>query len=175
LEGRTGHVSVSARRQHSRRGFTQPRHRRHRRAGVAERPSRRARHPPSHRGRPDPGDHSGDRRLRQLHARGLTHGRTAGRASARCHPDRRTRHRRCAAVCRPLGNFAVSQHSKAWVDMAITDPRRAAATHPVLAGKPVVLVTVRGGSYRPGTPARAVTTRPDGCAAERRSPWSRLA
>jgi FMN-dependent NADH-azoreductase len=36
--------------------------------------------------------------------------------------------------------------------MVITDPRMAAGTQPILAGKPAVLVTVRGGNYRPGTP-----------------------
>lgn len=52
----------------------------------------------------------------------------------------------------PLYNFGVSQHFKTWVDMVITDPRMAAGAAPVLAGKPAVLVTVRGGNYRPGTP-----------------------
>jgi FMN-dependent NADH-azoreductase len=52
----------------------------------------------------------------------------------------------------PLYNFGVSQHFKAWVDMVVTDPRMAAGTQPVLAGKPAVLVTVRGGNYRPGAP-----------------------
>ena len=52
----------------------------------------------------------------------------------------------------PLYNFGVSQHFKTWVDMVITDPRMAAGTEPILAGKPAVLVTVRGGNYRPGTP-----------------------
>ena len=52
----------------------------------------------------------------------------------------------------PLYNFGVSQHFKTWVDMVITDPRMAAGAQPVLAGKPAVLVTVRGGNYRPGTP-----------------------
>jgi FMN-dependent NADH-azoreductase len=36
--------------------------------------------------------------------------------------------------------------------MVITDPRMAAGAPPILAGKPAVLVTVRGGSYQPGTP-----------------------
>ena len=49
--------------------------------------------------------------------------------------------------------------------MVIADPRMAAGTKPVLAGKPAVLVTLRGGNYRPGTPARDGTTKPDGCAA----------
>jgi FMN-dependent NADH-azoreductase len=52
----------------------------------------------------------------------------------------------------PLYNFGVSQHFKTWVDMVITDPRMAAGAPPILAGKPAVLVTVRGGSYQPGTP-----------------------
>ena len=52
----------------------------------------------------------------------------------------------------PLYNFGVSQHFKTWVDMVITDPRMAPGAQPILAGKPAVLVTVRGGNYRPGTP-----------------------
>jgi FMN-dependent NADH-azoreductase len=52
----------------------------------------------------------------------------------------------------PLYNFGVSQHFKAYVDLVIADPRMAAGTEPVLAGKPAVLVTVRGGSYGAGTP-----------------------
>jgi FMN-dependent NADH-azoreductase len=52
----------------------------------------------------------------------------------------------------PLYNFGVSQHFKTWVDMVIADPRMAAGTQPILAGKPAVLVTVHGGNYRPGTP-----------------------
>jgi FMN-dependent NADH-azoreductase len=52
----------------------------------------------------------------------------------------------------PLYNFGVSQHFKTWADMVITDPRMAAGTQPLLAGKPAVLVTVHGGNYRPGTP-----------------------
>jgi FMN-dependent NADH-azoreductase len=55
-------------------------------------------------------------------------------------------------VATPLYNFGVSQHFKTWVDMVITDPRMAAGTQPILAGKPAVLVTVRGGNYRPGSP-----------------------
>ena len=54
----------------------------------------------------------------------------------------------------PLYNFGVSQHFKAWVDMVVTDPRMAAGTQPILAGKPAVLVTVRGGNYRAGTPRK---------------------
>jgi FMN-dependent NADH-azoreductase len=52
----------------------------------------------------------------------------------------------------PLYNFGVSQHFKTWVDLVIADPRMAAGAEPVLEGKPAVLVTVRGGNYRSGTP-----------------------
>ena len=52
----------------------------------------------------------------------------------------------------PLYNWGVSQHFKAWVDLVVTDPRLAAGTEPAIAGKPAILVTVRGGGYSPGTP-----------------------
>jgi FMN-dependent NADH-azoreductase len=52
----------------------------------------------------------------------------------------------------PLYNFGVSQHIKAWIDLVVTDPRASAGGPPLLAGKPVVLATVRGGAYGPGTP-----------------------
>jgi FMN-dependent NADH-azoreductase len=52
----------------------------------------------------------------------------------------------------PLYNFGVSQHFKAWVDLVITDPRMGPAGTPATAGKPAVLVTVRGGAYGAGTP-----------------------
>ncbi|MCW2725561.1 MAG: hypothetical protein JWN35_2482 [Frankiales bacterium] len=52
----------------------------------------------------------------------------------------------------PLYNFGVSQHVKTWIDLVITDPRAGAGAAPLLAGKPVVLATVRGGAYGAGTP-----------------------
>ncbi len=52
----------------------------------------------------------------------------------------------------PLYNFGVSQHFKTWADLVIADPRMAAGVTPATAGKPAVLVTVRGGSYAAGTP-----------------------
>jgi FMN-dependent NADH-azoreductase len=52
----------------------------------------------------------------------------------------------------PLYNFGVSQHFKTWADVVISDPRMGSGAEPVTAGKPAVLVTVRGGSYAPGTP-----------------------
>ena len=50
----------------------------------------------------------------------------------------------------PLYNFGVSQHAKAWFDLVMTDPR--AKQGQLLASKPVVLATVRGGAYGTGTP-----------------------
>jgi FMN-dependent NADH-azoreductase len=52
----------------------------------------------------------------------------------------------------PLYNFGVSQHVKAWIDLILTDPRGLTTEGGLLAGKPVVLATVRGGSYAAGTP-----------------------
>jgi len=46
----------------------------------------------------------------------------------------------------------VSQHLKAWIDLVITDPRMAPGPEQALAGRPAVLVMVRGGAYGPGTP-----------------------
>lgn len=51
----------------------------------------------------------------------------------------------------PLYNWGVSQHFKAWFDLIMTDPRTR-APEGLLPGKPVVLATVRGGAYGPGTP-----------------------
>jgi FMN-dependent NADH-azoreductase len=52
----------------------------------------------------------------------------------------------------PLYNFGVSQHFKTWVDLVMTDPRMAPGGPLPLAGRPAVLVVVRGGGYAPGTP-----------------------
>lgn len=52
----------------------------------------------------------------------------------------------------PLYNFGVSQHVKTWMDLIITDPRAGAGAPAPLAGKKVVLCTVRGGAYGAGTP-----------------------
>ncbi len=51
----------------------------------------------------------------------------------------------------PLYNFGPSQHVKTWIDLLFTDPRTGVRSE-FLKGKPVVLVTVRGGAYGPGTP-----------------------
>lgn len=52
----------------------------------------------------------------------------------------------------PLYNFGVSQHIKTWIDLVFTEPRNLPGASPLLTGKPVVLATVRGGAYGPGTP-----------------------
>ena len=52
----------------------------------------------------------------------------------------------------PLYNFGVPQHLKAWVDLVLTEPRMANRAAPILAGRPAVLIIVRGGAYGPGTP-----------------------
>jgi FMN-dependent NADH-azoreductase len=52
----------------------------------------------------------------------------------------------------PLYNYGVSQHFKAYIDLVNIDPRVLSGETPFLAGKPVVLATVRGGAYSPGTP-----------------------
>jgi FMN-dependent NADH-azoreductase len=53
----------------------------------------------------------------------------------------------------PLYNFGVSPHVKTYIDLVMTDPRAGNPDGgPLLAGKPTVLVTVRGGAYGPGAP-----------------------
>ena len=52
----------------------------------------------------------------------------------------------------PLYNFGVSQHFKTWVDLIVSDPRMAAGSDPIIAGRPAVLATVHGGAYGAGTP-----------------------
>lgn len=54
-----------------------------------------------------------------------------------------------AVLALPLYNWGVSQHAKAWIDLVIAG---GAPGDALLAGKPVVLITTRGGSYAPGTP-----------------------
>jgi FMN-dependent NADH-azoreductase len=51
----------------------------------------------------------------------------------------------------PLYNYGVPQHVKAWIDLILATPR-GMGTDPLLAGRPGVLVLVRGGGYGPGTP-----------------------
>lgn len=54
-----------------------------------------------------------------------------------------------AVLALPLYNFGVSQHVKIWFDLAIVGGEQGER---LLDGKPVVLVTTRGGAYGPGTP-----------------------
>ncbi|RUT35045.1 flavodoxin family protein [Arsenicitalea aurantiaca] len=52
----------------------------------------------------------------------------------------------------PFYNFGVSQHFKAWVDLALTDPRVGPGGHGAIKGRPAELIVARGGGYGPGTP-----------------------
>jgi FMN-dependent NADH-azoreductase len=52
----------------------------------------------------------------------------------------------------PFYNFGVSQHFKAFIDLALTDPRVGPGGAVALEGRPAQLVTARGGGYGPGTP-----------------------
>lgn len=54
-----------------------------------------------------------------------------------------------AVLALPLYNWGVSQHAKAWIDLAIAG---APLGTRLLEGTPTVLVTTRGGAYGPGTP-----------------------
>lgn len=54
-----------------------------------------------------------------------------------------------AVLALPLYNWGVSQHVKTWIDLVVAG---GTPGEPVLAGKPVVLITTRGGSYAPGAP-----------------------
>lgn len=51
----------------------------------------------------------------------------------------------------PLYNFGVSQHTKAWIDLLISDPRLGPGST-TLAGKPALILVAQGGGYRQGTP-----------------------
>src|SRR5580693_5082957 len=50
----------------------------------------------------------------------------------------------------PLYNFGIPQHVKTWIDVVIAGAE--SANEALLAGKPAVLVVVRGGAYGAGTP-----------------------
>ena len=50
----------------------------------------------------------------------------------------------------PLYNFGIPQHVKTWIDVVLAGAK--SADEALLAGKPVVLVVVRGGAYGAGTP-----------------------
>ncbi|NUP48419.1 MAG: FMN-dependent NADH-azoreductase [Catenulispora sp.] len=52
----------------------------------------------------------------------------------------------------PMYNFGVATSLKAWIDHLILAGRTSGEGTRSLAGKPVVIVASRGGSYEPGTP-----------------------
>jgi FMN-dependent NADH-azoreductase len=54
-----------------------------------------------------------------------------------------------AVLALPLYNFGVSQHVKTWIDLSVAGGGRG---EKLLDGKPVVLLTTRGGAYGAGTP-----------------------
>ncbi|GAB1646388.1 FMN-dependent NADH-azoreductase [Krasilnikovia sp. MM14-A1259] len=54
-----------------------------------------------------------------------------------------------AVLAMPLYNYGVSQHTKTWIDLALAG---GTLGEKLLDGKPVVLLTTRGGAYGPGTP-----------------------
>jgi len=55
-----------------------------------------------------------------------------------------------ALLAVPLYNFGIPQHVKAWIDVVVAGSK--SADEKLLAGKPAVLVVVRGGAYGAGTP-----------------------
>lgn len=52
----------------------------------------------------------------------------------------------------PLYNYSVSSGLKAWVDHIVITGRTSMTEAPAIEGKPVTVVTSRGGSYAPGAP-----------------------
>ncbi|MFI5954231.1 FMN-dependent NADH-azoreductase [Cryptosporangium sp. NPDC051539] len=52
----------------------------------------------------------------------------------------------------PLYNYGVPASVKTWADTLITTPAFAPGGPSAIAGRPGILVTVRGGGYAPGTP-----------------------
>ncbi|MFI1510612.1 FMN-dependent NADH-azoreductase [Streptomyces sp. NPDC020597] len=52
----------------------------------------------------------------------------------------------------PMYNYSIPSTLKAWLDHVFAVGRTAMTEKPSLAGKPVVVVTSRGGSYQRGTP-----------------------
>ncbi|MFC7302761.1 FMN-dependent NADH-azoreductase [Streptomyces monticola] len=52
----------------------------------------------------------------------------------------------------PMYNYSIPSALKAWIDHVFAVGRTAMTESPSLAGKPAVVVTSRGGSYKEGTP-----------------------
>ena len=59
------------------------------------------------------------------------------------------RHADGAILALPLYNWGVSQHVKAWIDLAVAG---GTSGERLLDGKPTVVLTTRGGGYGPGAP-----------------------
>jgi FMN-dependent NADH-azoreductase len=79
--------------------------------------------------------------------------RTEAQRAARARAEGLTAELRAAdavLLAVPLYNFGIPQHVKTWIDLVIAGA--ASADEKLLAGKPAVLVVVRGGAYGPGTP-----------------------
>ena len=55
-----------------------------------------------------------------------------------------------ALLAVPLYNYGIPQRVKTWIDLIMAGAK--SADEALLAGKPTVLVVVRGGAYGPGTP-----------------------
>ncbi|MCY1141742.1 NAD(P)H-dependent oxidoreductase [Actinoplanes sp. Pm04-4] len=55
-----------------------------------------------------------------------------------------------AILALPLYNYGISQHVKTWIDLVMAGA--SAPDERLLDGKPVIVVTTRGGGYGPGTP-----------------------
>ena len=52
----------------------------------------------------------------------------------------------------PLYNYGIPHYVKSWIDTLVTTPAFGPGAPSAIAGRPAVLVTVRGGGYAPGTP-----------------------
>jgi FMN-dependent NADH-azoreductase len=59
------------------------------------------------------------------------------------------RHADAVILASPFYNYGISQHIKSWIDLAIAGGENG---EKLLDGKPVVVLTTRGGAYGPGTP-----------------------
>ena len=59
------------------------------------------------------------------------------------------RNAEAAILALPLYNYGISQHVKTWIDLTVAGGELGER---LLDGKPVILLTTRGGGYGPGTP-----------------------
>ena len=121
---------------------------------VAQGQPRRADRPPAHRHRPDPGHHLGGRGQRRGHARGRPHVRSARRGRPRRREAVDELVDRTPHCCSPYRSTTSASLSTSRPGSTSSSPTRGwrPPGQPLLAGKPAVLVTVRGGAYGAGTP-----------------------